>query len=121
MDINLIDITKTNDIIEMIEGYRIKLDSQHEYWIEKFWDRCVEIMSEDEDKAIQFIRDNYNSEYKSYIIEIMVSYFEQINSKKFIMEMYDFFKDIDDLYCKMSIHEFIYKNDWDEEEWFDIP
>ncbi|WP_299994939.1 hypothetical protein, partial [uncultured Clostridium sp.] len=81
----------------------------------------VEIMSEDEDKAIQFIKDNYNSEYKGYIIEIMVSYLEETNSKKFTMEMWDFSKDIDDSYCKMSIRECVYKNDWDEEDWFDIP
>ncbi|WP_297991514.1 hypothetical protein [uncultured Clostridium sp.] len=119
--INLIDITKTKDIIEIIEGFRMKLNINDYDSQKKFWDRCIEIMSEDEDKAIQFIKDNYNSEYKGYIIEIMVSYLEETNSKKFTMEMLDFFKDIDDSYCKMSIRECVYKNDWDEEDWFDIP
>ncbi|WP_305084235.1 hypothetical protein, partial [uncultured Clostridium sp.] len=87
--IHLIDITKTKDIIEIINEYRIKLNSQHEYWIEKFWDRCVEIMSEDEDKAIQFVKDNYNSKYRNYIEEIFEVYCDKSKSKKFVMEMWD--------------------------------
>ena len=119
--IHLIDITKTKDIIEIINEYRIKLNSQHEYWIEKFWDRCVEIMSEDEDKAIQFIKDNYNSEYRNYIEEIFESYCEESKSKKFVMEMWDFFKNTNEECYKDALILTAFYNDWDEEEWFDIP
>ena len=76
MSVNLIDITKTKDIIEIIKGFRMKLSLNDDDFKKEFWDRCVEIMSEDEDKAIQFIKDNYNSEYRNYIEEIFESYCE---------------------------------------------
>ncbi|WP_294196095.1 hypothetical protein [uncultured Clostridium sp.] len=119
--IHLIDITKTKDIIEIINEYRIKLNSQHEYWIEKFWDRCVEIMSEDEDKAIQFVKDNYNSKYRNYIEEIFEVYCDKSKSKKFVMEMWDFFKNTNEECYKDALILTAFYNDWDEEEWFDIP
>ena len=121
MSVNLIDITKTKDIIEIIEGFRMKLSLNDDDFKKEFWDRCVEIMSEDEDKAIQFVKDNYNSEYKDYISEIIAAYCEDGRSKKFIMEMWKFFKDTDDDYCKNQIGSAIYQHDLEDEDWFDIP
>lgn len=112
--INLIDITKTKDIIEIIEGFRMKLNINDYDSQKKFWDRCIEIMSEDEDKAIQFIKDNYNSEYTDYIEEILQEYCERTNSKKVVMELWDFFKDTDEVYYKNIVLSSIHRNEWDE-------
>ena len=114
MYIDLIDIAKTNDIIEIINGYRMKIESHHDDLLEKFWNRCVEIMSENEDKAIQFIKDNYNSEYRDYIEEITQEYCERTNSKKVVMELWDFFKDTDEVYYKNIVLSSIHRNEWDE-------
>lgn len=119
--IHLIDITKTKDIIEIIKGFRMKLNINDYDSQKKFWDRCVEIMSEDEDKAIQFIKDNYNSEYRDYIEEIFGVYCEESKSKKFVMEMWDFFKNTNEEFYKDTLELTAFYNDWDEEEWLDIP
>ncbi|WP_304681644.1 hypothetical protein [uncultured Clostridium sp.] len=119
--INLIDITKTKDIIEIIKGFRMKISNNDYDSQKKFWDRCVEIMSEDEDKAIQFIKDNYNSEYRDYIEEIFGVYCEESKSKKFVMEMWDFFKNTNEECYKDSIKVSVFYNDWYDEDWFDIP
>ena len=121
MSVNLIDITKTKDIIEIIKGFRMKLSLNDDDFKKEFWDRCVEIMSEDEDKAIQFIKDNYNSEYRNYIEEIFESYCEESKSKKFVMEMWDFFKNTNEEFYKDTLELTAFYNDWDEEEWLDIP
>lgn len=119
--IHLIDITKTKDIIEIIKGFRMKLNINDYDSKKKYWDRCVEIMSEDEDKAIQFIKDNYNSEYRDYIEEIFGVYCEESKSKKFVMEMWDFFKNTNEEFYKDTLELTAFYNDWDEEEWLDIP
>lgn len=119
--IHLIDITKTKDIIEIIKGFRMKISNNDYDSQKKFWDRCVEIMSEDEDKAIQFIKDNYNSEYRDYIEEIFGVYCEESKSKKFVMEMWDFFKNTNEECYKDSIKVSVFYNDWYDEDWFDIP
>ena len=119
--IHLIDITKTKDIIEIIKGFRMKLSLNDYDSQKKFWDRCVEIMSEDENKAIQFIKDNYNSEYRNYIEEIFESYCEESKSKKFVMEMWDFFKNTNEECYKDALILTAFYNDWDEEDWLDIP
>ncbi|WP_298042866.1 EndoU domain-containing protein [uncultured Clostridium sp.] len=121
MYIDLIDIAKTKDIIEIINGYRMKIESHHDDLLEKFWNRCVEIMSEDEDKAIQFIKDNYNSKYRNYIEEIFEVYCDKSKSKKFVMEMWDFFKNTNEECYKDALILTAFYNDWDEEEWLDIP
>lgn len=119
--IHLIDITKTKDIIEIIKGFRMKLNINDYDSQKKFWDRCVEIISEDEDKAIQFVKDNYNSEYRDYIEEIFGVYCEESKSKKFVMEMWDFFKNTNEEFYKDTLELTAFYNDWDEEEWLDIP
>ncbi len=119
--IHLIDITKTKDIIEIIKGFRMKLNINDYDSKKKYWDRCVEIMSEDEDKAIQFIKDNYKSEYRDYIEEIFGVYCEESKSKKFVMEMWDFFKNTNEEFYKDTLELTAFYNDWDEEEWLDIP
>ncbi len=119
--IHVIDITKTKDIIEIIKGFRMKLNINDYDSQKKFWDRCIEIMSEDEDKAIQFVKDNYNSEYRDYIEEIFGVYCEESKSKKFVMEMWDFFKNTNEECYKDSIKVSVFYNDWYDEEWLDIP
>ena len=119
--IHLINITKTKDIIEIIKGFRMKLNINDYDSKKKYWDRCVEIMSEDEDKAIQFIKDNYKSEYRDYIEEIFGVYCEESKSKKFVMEMWDFFKNTNEEFYKDTLELTAFYNDWDEEEWLDIP
>ncbi|WP_298042980.1 hypothetical protein [uncultured Clostridium sp.] len=119
--IHLINITKTKDIIEIIKGFRMKLNINDYDSKKKYWDRCVEIMSEDEDKAIQFIKDNYKSEYRDYIEEIFGVYCEESKSKKFVMEMWDFFKNTNEECYKDALILTAFYNDWDEEEWLDIP
>ena len=119
--IHLINITKTKDIIEIIKGFRMKLNINDYDSQKKYWDRCVEIMSEDEDKAIQFIKDNYKSEYRDYIEEIFGVYCEESKSKKFVMEMWDFFKNTNEEFYKDTLELTAFYNDWDEEEWLDIP
>ena len=119
--IHLIDITKTKDIIEIIRKFRMKISDNDYDSQKKFWDRCVEIMSEDEDKAIQFVKDNYNSEYRDYIEEIFGVYCEESKSKKFVMEMWDFFKNTNEECYKDLIKVSVFYNDWYDEDWFDIP
>lgn len=117
MTIDLIDITKTNDIMKIIKEFRMKLNVNDDDFINESWQRCAEIMAEDEEKAIQFIKDNYNCEYKLYIAELIEPYFEKTKSKKFIMGLWDFFRDSNEYKYIDRIEPLIYQNDWEEEEW----
>ena len=117
MIIDLIDITRTKDIIKIIKEFRMKLNVNHDDLINKAWERCAEIMAEDEEKAIQFIKDNYNGIYSDYIAELIEPYFEKTKSKKFVMKMWEFFKDSNEHEYLDRIEPLIYYNDWEDEDW----
>lgn len=127
MIINLIDISKTSDIKEIIEKFRMKLNINDDEYKNKAWERCAEIMAEDEEKSINFIKENYDcnpqddSDYRWYISELIEPYFKKIQSKVFIMELWNFFKNVDDKNKKYDytrrLESIIYENDWEEEPW----
>ena len=122
MVINLIDITKTNDIIKIIKEFRMKLDVNDDDFKEEYLERCAEIMVDDgEEKVIQFIKDNYDCEYKSYVAELIEPYFEKTKSKRFIQELWSFFKkekklDNSSLFVDWT-ESIMVENDWQDEDW----
>lgn len=87
----------------------------------KLYDKCVNIMSQDEATAIEFIKEIY-LKYSDYIVELMDFYFEQTESKNFVKEMWQFFNKEEEFENKKwFINElvgYIYCNDWEEESWF---
>ena len=46
---------------------------------------------------------------------------EESKSKKFVMEMWDFFKNTNEECYKDALILTAFYNDWDEEDWLDIP
>ena len=121
MVINLIDITKTNDIMKIIKEFRMKLSVNDDDFRDESWKRCAEIMAEDEEKAIQFIKDNYDCDCGDYIAELIEPYFEKTKSKKFIQELWRFFKkekrmNNSSLFVDWT-ESIIFHNDWEEEDW----
>ena len=121
MIINLIDITKTNDIMKIIKEFRMKLNVNDDDFKNESWQRCAEIMAEDEEKAIQFIKNNYDSDWGVYIAELIEPYFEKTNSKDFIQEIWKFFKKEKNFNNTSPFVDWtesiIFHNDWEEEEW----
>jgi hypothetical protein len=128
MIINLIDISKTSDIKEIIEKFRMKLNVNDDEYINMAWKRCAEIMAEDEKKAIKFIKQNCeydgdnSKDYRWYIEELVDAYFEKTESKNFVKELWQFFcsseektKNITDYINRLE--SIIYHNDWEEEPW----
>lgn len=107
--------------------YRMEVHINDDEEKDRSWKRQVEIMAEDEKDAIEFIKDNYDcdpedsSDYRWYISESMESYFENTESKAFIKELWEFFKE--EKYKKNRIvndymqrlESIIVYNDWDEE------
>ena len=53
------------------------------------------------------------------IVAETISY--ESKSKKFVMEMWDFFKNTNEEFYKDTLELTAFYNDWDEEDWLDIP
>lgn len=102
--------------------FKKKLNVNDYFRINESWNKCADIMAENEEDTIQFIKDNYNNdEYGRYLAELIEPYFEKTKSKRFIMEIWEFFKNIDDKNAKDTYvnwtESIIYDNYWEDEEW----
>ena len=69
-------------LLKIIKEFRMKLSVNDDDLTDESWERCAEIMAEDEEKAIQFIKDKYDCEYKPYIAELIEPYFEKNKIKE---------------------------------------
>ncbi len=77
------DIIKFREVIK--ERIRLALDSDEwDYGIEQCWKKEVEILSEDVNSTIEFLRDECTADEYSWISEVIDDLAEETNSRELV-------------------------------------